>query len=105
MPLFCIVLYANQWRFNDQNTGEVREGTTCQYMLTDNLNFHVDERGAHGYDITKVTLPYDEFNNLPSVPGLYKAMFNPRTSQGRTFFIPSGFKFINGLTVIESEKK
>ena len=57
-----LLLSADPWEMTDENTGEIRKGTTLFY-----LNNYRDSSGrALGYKPTKVSSPAEVFKNLKS---------------------------------------
>lgn len=101
------IFYANPYSFTDERTGQIREGTTIQYILAPDLRPHVLENGARGYQITKEShIPKQMFNsNLQKVPGVYNATFKPVSRQGNTVLEPFDFEFLSEITVPEAVKK
>ena len=69
-----IILSANSWRMEDEK-GQLREGITLQYVLTDNLQPNIDDDGLLGYKIVQESISVDNFNDLEKVPGVYDLKF------------------------------
>jgi hypothetical protein len=99
-----MLLSVNQFRVTDDKTGELNEGTTTRYLLSEDLNPCEDtKKSLKGIRPAKTTFPYEyykEFENLP-VPAYYEATlgFDTPDSKGNVKLIATGFKYLCGITV------
>lgn len=69
-----LILNARQYRMTDDRTGELREGTSLHYILP---GVEVQGDGARGPDIIKTSAPYDLYEDLEVIPGIYDVDFEP----------------------------
>lgn len=70
-----IILSANSWKMEDEKSGQIREGISVQYILTDNLKPNIEENGLLGYKIAQETIPVSHYADLEKVPGIYDLQF------------------------------
>lgn len=62
-----LVMYANQYRFPDEQTGEIREGTSAIFY-----DFSLAEKDK-GLQFLKASLEYDSYSSLVGkLPGFFK---------------------------------
>lgn len=67
-----IVLNATQYQMTDTETGEINEGTSVRYLMTNNLAPCAEEQ-QKGYKLIKARVGFNNFNDFPEVPGVYDA--------------------------------
>lgn len=67
----AVINFAKPYRVAEGGTTNV--GITINYLMTDTLKPYCDEvTQTYGYKSTKSSLPLDQMDNLPVVPGLYE---------------------------------
>lgn len=88
-----IVLSANQYQMVDRTTGEVSEGTSVRYALTDSL-VPAEDGNLKGYKLSKASLKFNDFTSFTEVPAIYEAdlKFNV-SADGTTKLQASNFVF------------
>lgn len=100
----CIVLSAQQWKFIDQKSGELRDGTTVWYTVGDSFTpIHI-ERDKKGFELVKATLAFGTFDLFEQVPGLYDVDLSIFSgSNGKAVIRPTRFTFIKSFQGIDSQ--
>jgi len=91
----AIVLFAKPWRFVDENTGQVKEGITVEYVMTDNLVPVNNEDGSVGYEHVRQTLHVDNAKKIEKVPGIYDMTFGYTVIKGRPVMKLQTLKFVS----------
>lgn len=88
-----VVLSAMQYDMVNRETGEIVQGTTIRYALSDNL-LPYEEGSLKGYKLAKTSLGYNDFVNFTEVPGIYTCnlMFNV-SADGTTKIQATDFHF------------
>lgn len=89
------IFHANPYKFDDQSTGQHREGISIHYLMTDNLNDIENGDGSYGYAPAKDSISRDQIDNLQSVPGFYDATFIMAPSKGQTRLKLSSVKLVS----------
>ena len=62
-----IVLNATQYQMTDAETGEINEGTSVRYLMTNNLAPCAEEQ-QKGYKLIKARVGFNNFNDFPEFP-------------------------------------
>ena len=92
-----IVLSVNRYQMVDAGTGIVNEGTTTRFIFSDNLH-PVQEADAKGYRPGKASLPYEDFDKFPEVPGLYSCDLTIKVaSDGKAQTIANNFELVKSF--------
>lgn len=93
-----VVLSAVQYSMVNRETGEVAEGTSVRYALTDSLE-PFEEDGLKGYKLAKASLGYNDYGEFPEVPGIYSCdlKFSVSSKDGTTKINAANFRFKKSL--------
>jgi len=91
-----ILIYGKPYNFPDKETGEIKEGLTLQYILTDNLKANKDDI-TYGYMPVKVSMPLKQQENIVSIPGLYNMEFTMAATSKGAVLKPTNLKYIKDL--------
>lgn len=71
METTIIILSATQYSITDEFSGEVTKGVTVWFYPSSNFGQYDNNKGQRGKKPCKSSLPYDEFDKLKCVPGVY----------------------------------
>lgn len=93
----AIVIFAKPWRFVDENTGQVREGVSLEYLMTDSLSPIENDDGSAGYMILKESVGIDKMNQIVEVPGIYDITYGFELKKGKPVMKIKGMKFVSGV--------
>ena len=98
-----IVLGASPYRFQDERTRRELVGCTVHYVIAENLDPVEDkEKAVKGYKPVKGTLPYEAYEKMPEVPGVYDFTIEVKAgSDGKMNAVPTGARFVDSLTKID----
>lgn len=98
-----IVMSASRYKMVDAGTGEINEGVTVRYLTTEKLD-PFQEGDLKGYRFGKTTIPYDEFNTLKIVPGIFACDFDFKIkSDGTVQALAKDFEYV-GPVVLPAAK-
>lgn len=88
----CLILSADKWSMPDENTGEIREGTSVWFLN----NYRDDSESSAGDKPTKVSAPTDLFNELKGkLPGYFQMHYGSRPgSQSKAQLTLIGCTFV-----------
>ena len=93
-----IVLNAMQYSMTDTETGEVNEGTSVRYLMTNSLTPYAEDQ-QKGYKLAKARVGFNSFNDFPEVPGVYEADLDVRINKdGVAMVVANSFTFKKSLT-------
>jgi hypothetical protein len=85
-----LVMYANQYRFADRETGELREGTSVTYF-----DLSIKDENGGGCPVLKANLSYDSFESIKGkVPGYFKTVIGKRVIRGKVQEDVTAFEFV-----------
>lgn len=70
-----LILYAKPYRINDEQTGEIKEGVSCNYYMGDKLETVLNKDGSRGMRPAKCSLDIDKFSKIITAPAFYDAQF------------------------------
>lgn len=79
----AIILFANKWTITDENTGNLREGMTIEYVMSEDLGPIANEDGSLGYRTIKESVPINTAKKIEKVPGIYDMTFGYTVRKGR----------------------
>ena len=100
-----VVLSAAQYDMVNKETGEVVQGTTVRYALTNTLA-PFEENQLKGYKLAKTSLGFNNFHDFPEVPGVYECDLNFNINSDGVAKISAGnFAFKKSLVPAPAEKK
>ena len=92
-----VVLSAQQYEVTDKETGEIKDGTSVRYCLTDSL-VPFDEDGLKGYKVAKASVAFNNYFDFTEVPGVYEADIDFRIDKdGKVNATAANFKFKKSL--------
>lgn len=84
-----LVMYANQYRFPDENTGEIREGTSVIYY---DLDLVEKDKGVQ---FLKASLEYGDYQSLTGkLPGFFKPVQGKKIVKNKIQEVVTGFEFV-----------
>lgn len=63
-----VILKAQRWSLTDENTGEIRRGTSVVYLP----GVEANGRDAIGMEVMKSTGPHELYDSLQIVPAVYE---------------------------------
>ncbi len=90
-----ILLGAKPWSMTDEKTGQIREGISLHYVMSDNLKDFVDTQNQmRGYQPVKQSISMSEQDKLKEVPGIYSGDFSLKSTQGKTILALNHLEFI-----------
>ena len=89
-----LVLYCNSYNFTDDRTGQIKEGVSFRYILSDELAPVVNSNGSKGYTIQKASLPLSFASAFVSVPGVYDCVMDVRDKGGQVTLVPASVTYI-----------
>lgn len=100
-----IVLSANQYSIVNRETGEISEGTSVRFALTDSLA-PAEDGNLKGYKLSKASLKINDFASFTEVPGIYETELNFNvSSDGTTKLQATHFVFKKPLLAPASATK
>jgi hypothetical protein len=79
----AIILFANTWSMTDENTGNLREGMTIEYVMTGDLEPLANEDGSLGYRTIRESVNINNAKKIEKVPGIYDLTFGYSILKGR----------------------
>lgn len=79
----AIILFANTWSMTDEYTGNLREGLTIEYLMTEDLGPIENEDGSLGYRTIKESVTINKAKKIEKVPGIYDLTFGYTVRKGR----------------------
>lgn len=91
----AIVLFAKQWKFKDENSGQVREGVLVEYIMTDRLSPVKNNDGSEGYRILKESISINKLNNIIKVPAIYEIIYGFDIQKGKPVMRIKDLQFIS----------
>jgi len=91
----AIVLYAKPWSFVDENSGQVREGVTVEYLMTDSLSSVENEDGSMGYRVLKESMSINKLQKIVKVPGIYGITYGFDIQKGKPVMKLQDVEFIS----------
>lgn len=89
-----LVLYCNSYNFTDDRTGQIKEGVSFRYIVSDDLAPINNPNGSKGYTIQKASLPLSFAPAFSSVPGVYDCMFDMKDKGGQVTLVPVSVTYI-----------
>jgi hypothetical protein len=102
MTQLVIVLSASNYKFTDDKTGKLIEGTSVQLVYSDDLKPCTD-RDSVGYKPAKITLPYESFAEFKVVPAIYEVTLGFAVDgAGKATIKPKCFNFVSNFTVTKA---
>lgn len=94
----CIFLYAMPYSITDEVTGEINEGISLHYILSDNLLPVEDKtRGTKGLQPCKQSVGVELASKLTQLPGIYDVDFSLTLVKGKPVLAPIDFDFVGGV--------
>lgn len=75
----ALVFYSKPWDFNDEKTGERKQGITIEYVLADNLKPVKNDDGSRGYGYCKESLSLNRLSKITQIPAFYNLQFALKT--------------------------
>ncbi|MGG0816182.1 hypothetical protein ABE142_26465 [Paenibacillus alvei] len=90
METEVFVLAVSRYSFPDKQTGEIIEGTKVHYVERNAQN----EDNLVGFNPTTANMPYDYFEKMSHVPGVYKASIEISLSGRKPSLKITGFKYV-----------
>ena len=91
MKTRVIVIGISRYRFPHDQTGEIIEGTKVHY-IEDNMQ---NEEHLIGHVPQSANLPYEYFDKMAQVPGVYHAELSISLISKRPSLKVNGFEFLN----------
>jgi len=98
----AIVLSVSQCKIINDTTGELEtSGTTVRYLLANNLTHTEDAtRPVKVLVPAKATLPFENFDQFATVPGLYDATLDFAVdSKGKAVLSAQAFDFVSAIGI------
>ena len=90
-----IILFANTWSMTDENTGNLREGMTIEYVMAEDLGPIANEDGSLGYRTIKESVPINTAKKIEKVPGIYDLTFGYSIRKGRPILKVMDIDFVS----------
>ena len=89
-----MILSADAWSLVDENTGEVKSGTSCWYYAGDTFSPVVNSEKSLGKKPLKASMPADFIEDLKNVgvPCVALAKYRLQNSQGRQILVVENFE-------------
>lgn len=78
-----IILFANTWSMTDENTGNLREGMTIEYVMSGDLGPIANDDGSLGYRTIRESVNINTSKKIEKVPGIYDLTFGYTIRKGR----------------------
>jgi hypothetical protein len=96
----CIVLNASKYSFVNKESGELREGVTFGYLITENLESCGN--GEHkGYKIAKGSFPLKDWTKFKEVPAYYDLDFEMSIAgDGRPEMKVKDIEYVSNIIVM-----
>ena len=99
-----MVMSANRYKMVDRDTGEVNEGTTVRFLVTNTLE-PCQDGDAKGYRFGKANIPFAAFDTLKVVPGIYNADFNINIASDGTMKVKAeNFEYVGPVALPQAGK-
>lgn len=99
-----VVLSANQYSMTDRETGEINQGTSVRFALTDTLA-PAEDGNLKGYKLSKASLGFNDFVAFTEVPGVYEVELRFNVNADGTTKVQAGnFVFKKPLLAPASSK-
>lgn len=100
-----VVLSTQRYSMTNTETGEIVRGTSVRYVLSEDLA-PVNENGFRGLKVAKCSIPYDDYDKVTVVPGLYGAEFDVNIgADGKPVLKPNNFKIISDVRIAAGSDK
>lgn len=90
----AIILFAKPWRFVDENSGQVREGVTVEYLMSDSLSPVENEDGSVGHRVLKESMSINKLQKIVKVPGIYDMKYGFEVQRGKPVMRLQDVEFI-----------
>ena len=89
-----MILSADGWSLVDENTGEVKSGTSCWYYAGDTFSPVVNSEKSLGKKPLKASMPAEFIEELKKVgvPCVALAKYRLQNSQGRQILVVENFE-------------
>lgn len=91
----AIILFANTWSITDENTGNLREGMTIEYVMTGNLEPLSNDDGSLGYRTIRETVNINNAKKIEKVPGIYDITYGYTVRKGRPVMMVKDIDYIS----------
>jgi len=103
----AIVLSASQYKITDDKGNLENSGCTLRYILSEDMSPAEDRtRGVKGHIPAKANIPFEDFDKLGELPGLYELTMTTKIdSKGVVSLVPSGFKSLGGISITKAAVK
>lgn len=75
MEMPIILLYAGQYEMQDEKTGLVNRGVTCNYYFNTDLSAEDNTNGTKGTRPAKCSMDYLLMGKIIKAPAVYNALF------------------------------
>lgn len=92
-----VVIGVSQYKFRNEETGELIEGTKVHYLDPDG-----DQEKGKGYFPTSANMTFDYYNELKEVPGIYNLDIGVSLSGRKPVMKVHGFNFLAPLDLKKS---
>lgn len=93
--VMAIVLFANPWSFEDERTGQRKEGITVEYVMSEDLKPVVNEDGSVGLKTYRDSLHISKMPEIMKVPGIYEMFYGFSNVKGKPVMKLQGMKFVS----------
>lgn len=101
-----ILLYAAQYRIQDEKTGEIKEGITANYYFNTELSVVDNANGSVGTRPAKGSIPIDCFRKIVKAPAIYDATFTMNIgSDGKPVLTIADLDFVGEVEIKPVESK
>lgn len=101
-----ILLYASQYRIQDEKTGEIKEGITANYYFNTRLEVVGNANGSVGTRPAKGSIPIDCFRKIVKAPAIYDAEFIMNIgSDGKPVLAISDLDFLSEVEIKSVDEK
>lgn len=96
----AIVTFAKSWSLIDEKTGEIKQGVSVEYILTESLKDCTNDDGSKGYQHSKESVNLDKSPKFVQVPGLYNMLYDFKPgSKGKIQLKLTDVEFVSALDV------
>lgn len=91
----AILLFAKPWRFVDENSGQVREGVSLEYLMTDSLSPVENDDGSVGHRVLKESVSINKLQKIVKVPGIYGLTYGFDIQKGKPVMKLQDIEFLS----------
>lgn len=105
MEMSIILLYAGQYEMQDEKTGVINRGVTCNYYFNTDLSAEDNTNGTKGTRPAKCSMDYLLMGKITKAPAIYNALFKMKIgSDMKPVLTIADLEFVSEVEIVPKVK-